>query len=703
MDTKHLAILLTDIKGFTSRTASRSRDKLAEFLETHEKLVLPVITRFKGRLVKNIGDAFLATFESPTNAVLCGAAIQKRLKEHNSACAVEDRIEVRIAVNSGEVSVAEDGDVFGSAVNVTARLESAAQAGEVYFTEAVYLTMNRAEVPSREVGCRQFRGVPDKVRIFKVLDAPAPGGAEAPEDGLPMEGVPAEGVSEKARREARRRFRQGLEAYFGEFDFSAALSCMKDAVQLDPRLVDAHLMAAVCAGNIGDEVERSSVARRLRGLLRDEEDAKSRLKIPAVLAYLDRDPAYPELAARCRRRNPKDPYMDLLEYHAAARRGDHAGARASLRRWTRFYPGASVFARYAEAEHQYGIMADPEKALELFRKLIADRPEVVNFRMGMFFLLLSLKRLQEAKDQLAEALKIDPANEFLQVFAAELALHRGEREAGHNYLRSLIGLSKAPDSWKSCIYYRLYLSSRSWGNKAEAERHLAMAQGIGPQWEWESVERIEERAASFAIPASLYPEIPPERFGLVADRIRAAWVANDTSGILNVGAGYLACFDIRSARECRKSVFWAGHNMSPEEIKGTRVLLDSVPSTPFMDADGNILHADFERTPCVHWPFSAAVTCARPVQHHETAFMTAQFDASSALRPREDRICFEVDESRNRWGNRTYVVIVPQDMALESVSLRPDETLEAGGAQMLVYARFFYVLEKFRLNIRLRL
>ncbi len=69
MQTRHLIIMLTDIKGFTSKTASFSRTQVMELIKKHEELVLPVVQKFKGTLVKTIGDAFLVTFDSPTDAV----------------------------------------------------------------------------------------------------------------------------------------------------------------------------------------------------------------------------------------------------------------------------------------------------------------------------------------------------------------------------------------------------------------------------------------------------------------------------------------------------------------------------------------------------------------------------------------------------------------------------------------------------------
>ena len=165
--TRNLTILLTDIKGFTDKTSNKSRSQIQEMLDRHRDTVLPVLQSRGGKLVKTIGDAFLMVFESPTDAVLAGVAVQDALARFNEGNADADRLDVRIAINTGEVNLAEN-DIFGEPVNITARIEGVAQAGEVFFTEAVYLAMNKTEVPSSEVGQLQLKGIREKVRVYKV-------------------------------------------------------------------------------------------------------------------------------------------------------------------------------------------------------------------------------------------------------------------------------------------------------------------------------------------------------------------------------------------------------------------------------------------------------------------------------------------------------------------------------------------------------
>ena len=168
LQTRNLSIMFTDMKGFTTKTATQSREQLQHLLEMQDQLIRPAIAQFDGEIVKTIGDAFMVSFDSPTDAVLCGMKIQENVLNHNARATSSDQFEVRIAVNSGEVNI-KDGDVFGEPVNIASRIESIAEPNEVYFTESIYLSMNKNEIPSAEVGHRRLKGIPEEIKVYKVL------------------------------------------------------------------------------------------------------------------------------------------------------------------------------------------------------------------------------------------------------------------------------------------------------------------------------------------------------------------------------------------------------------------------------------------------------------------------------------------------------------------------------------------------------
>jgi len=195
MRTENLAIMFTDIKGYTERTGKQTHAETRVLLKLHANLVVPVIHGFDGRVVKAIGDAFLVVFRSPTAAVLCGMTIQDVLHRHNHGRPPEQQIHLRVAINVGEVLVSR-GDVFGEPVNIASRVEHITPANEVYLTEAVHLAMNKSEIRAESMGSFELKGIRDAVKVFRVPPfASARKDGVVPEESQPGLGLPSRELS----------------------------------------------------------------------------------------------------------------------------------------------------------------------------------------------------------------------------------------------------------------------------------------------------------------------------------------------------------------------------------------------------------------------------------------------------------------------------------------------------------------------------
>ncbi len=149
--TANLAIVFTDIENFTLHTSKQTLEQNKKLLEAHTNLLPPILKAFGGKIIKSIGDAFLVTFESPTQAVLSGIAIQDKIWTHNQSAPESQKFNVRVAVNVGEVRL-DANDVFGEPVNIASRVQGITESGSIFFTESVYLSMDKVEVPSLEEG-----------------------------------------------------------------------------------------------------------------------------------------------------------------------------------------------------------------------------------------------------------------------------------------------------------------------------------------------------------------------------------------------------------------------------------------------------------------------------------------------------------------------------------------------------------------------
>ncbi|MEE8550306.1 MAG: adenylate/guanylate cyclase domain-containing protein, partial [Gemmatimonadota bacterium] len=137
-------ILFTDVEGSTALTERLGDAKARELLREHERIVREALKVHGGSEVKTLGDGFMASFGSATKALECAIAIQKAFDERNRSLpvhpeALEGRaepIKVRIGLNAGE-PIAEDEDLFGTAVNMAARIAAKADAGEILASNVV--------------------------------------------------------------------------------------------------------------------------------------------------------------------------------------------------------------------------------------------------------------------------------------------------------------------------------------------------------------------------------------------------------------------------------------------------------------------------------------------------------------------------------------------------------------------------------------
>ncbi len=167
LHTENLTILFVDIAGYTTATSRQSRTENADLLHTFKGTLKPIVQRFKGKLIKDIGDAMLLTFSSPTDAMLCSMAMQDAMHQRNLQVPDDDPIHIRVAANLGEVRVTRN-DIFGEPVNIAARIEGETPADEIYLSEAVFMAMNKAEVPAQEVGYFNLKGVDQQVKLYSI-------------------------------------------------------------------------------------------------------------------------------------------------------------------------------------------------------------------------------------------------------------------------------------------------------------------------------------------------------------------------------------------------------------------------------------------------------------------------------------------------------------------------------------------------------
>lgn len=162
-----LTIVFVDIKDYTVKTSNQSRSANQRLLARFAGLVKPMVRSFNGQVIKAMGDAYLLSFRSPTDSLLCAMAVQDQLAMRDHFVPEEERFQLRFAINTGEVRV-DKTDVFGEAVNIASRIETIAEGGEIYFAEAVYLMMNKSEIPYELLGSRKMKGIDEEILVYRI-------------------------------------------------------------------------------------------------------------------------------------------------------------------------------------------------------------------------------------------------------------------------------------------------------------------------------------------------------------------------------------------------------------------------------------------------------------------------------------------------------------------------------------------------------
>ena len=157
------AILFTDIESSTATRMRIGDVRAMATLRAHDSIVRAALSSNGGTEVKHTGDGIMASFASATRAVECGLEIQKRVAEHNARA--QDTLSLRVGVSCGE-PVTEEGDLFGAAVEMAARLCNEATTGSVLVSSAVREVCLGKGFRFEDLGAVALKGFDEPVRVY---------------------------------------------------------------------------------------------------------------------------------------------------------------------------------------------------------------------------------------------------------------------------------------------------------------------------------------------------------------------------------------------------------------------------------------------------------------------------------------------------------------------------------------------------------
>ena len=166
LDSTFRTILFTDMEGSTSLTQRLGDAAAQDVLRTHNSIVRDALKAHSGTEIKHTGDGIMASFTSASAALEAAVAIQNALAEHNEINP-DAAIRVRIGLNAGE-PVAEDEDLFGTAVQLAARVCDKAEPGQILASNVVQELAAGKDFTFTDKGEVTLKGFDKPARLHEV-------------------------------------------------------------------------------------------------------------------------------------------------------------------------------------------------------------------------------------------------------------------------------------------------------------------------------------------------------------------------------------------------------------------------------------------------------------------------------------------------------------------------------------------------------
>ena len=174
LPTGTVTFLFTDIEGSTALWDQRA-EAMRDALARHDALLHQTIAAHRGSVVKTLGDGLVAVFDAASDALAACVEAQRALQratarrdgDHASGVAIR----VRMGLHTGEAE-SRNGDYFGTALNVAARVMTAAH-GEQILVSLATAEVVRGQLPHgvtlREIGEFQLKGIGRPERLLQIL------------------------------------------------------------------------------------------------------------------------------------------------------------------------------------------------------------------------------------------------------------------------------------------------------------------------------------------------------------------------------------------------------------------------------------------------------------------------------------------------------------------------------------------------------
>jgi len=164
--TQNLAILFADISDSTKLYSKLGDNAARVIVNACLSLISGVVERFKGRIVKTIGDEVMCVFRRADDAVMAASEMQAQVDAKRPG---KTHVQIHVGLHYGPVLV-EDNDLFGDTVNAAAYLTAVAAAEQILTTEATERNLSpELKAKVRPVFKAVLKGSTDESTVYQVV------------------------------------------------------------------------------------------------------------------------------------------------------------------------------------------------------------------------------------------------------------------------------------------------------------------------------------------------------------------------------------------------------------------------------------------------------------------------------------------------------------------------------------------------------
>ncbi len=168
MERRLAAILAADVVSYSKLMELDETGTHARMQTWDESVVVPVVAKHGGRIVKRMGDGFLVEFPSAVVAVACAVDWQDAMVEWRESEGHENPLRIRIGLHLGDI-ISRDDDIFGNGVNIAARLETLSPPDGICLSEDIYRHIT--QVPGwrySNLGARELKNIQASLTVWSL-------------------------------------------------------------------------------------------------------------------------------------------------------------------------------------------------------------------------------------------------------------------------------------------------------------------------------------------------------------------------------------------------------------------------------------------------------------------------------------------------------------------------------------------------------